>query len=82
MHCASCVLTIERALSKTAGVHSASVNFASESASIEFDENIISEQNLAGVVKSVGYHLDVGMNSHQHNHAEMERDDQIKEGAI
>ena len=46
MHCASCVATIERVLSKTAGVHSASVNFASESALIKFDENIVSESGL------------------------------------
>ena len=59
MHCASCVNTLERALLKTAGVHSASVNFASESALIEFDENIVSDLNLAKIVESVGYHLEV-----------------------
>ncbi|MBI2627453.1 heavy metal translocating P-type ATPase [Candidatus Nomurabacteria bacterium] len=57
MHCASCVATIERVLSKTAGVHSASVNFASESALIEFDENIISESSLEKAVSGAGYHL-------------------------
>ncbi|MDP3763308.1 MAG: copper-translocating P-type ATPase [bacterium] len=60
MHCASCVATIERVLLKTAGVRSASVNFASESALIEFNENIISESNLAKTVESVGYHLEIG----------------------
>ena len=60
MHCAGCVRTIERVLEKTAGVHSASVNFASESALIEFDENIVSESNLAEAIKSVGYKLDIG----------------------
>lgn len=57
MHCASCVATIERVLLKTAGVHSASANFASESVLIEFDENIISESDLVRVVGDVGYHL-------------------------
>ena len=60
MHCASCVATIERVLLKTAGVRSASANFASESALIEFDENIVSESELAKVVGSVGYHLEIG----------------------
>lgn len=92
IHCASCVATIEQALLK-AGVRSASVNFASESATIEFDENVVSEQDLVKKVGSVGYHLDIGssqkgemtkmpgmdMSSHGHNHAEMEREDQIKE---
>ncbi len=98
IHCASCVATIEQALKKAGGVHSVSVNFASESALIEFDENTVSEQDLAKAVGSVGYHLEINspqkgeikkgeaveiqdmkMNSHGHNHAEMEREDQIKE---
>ena len=57
MHCASCVATIERVLSKTAGVHSVSANFASESALIEFDENVVSELSLIKKVEEVGYHL-------------------------
>src|SRR3989338_5893361 len=61
MHCASCAGTIERVLLKTAGVRSAAVNFASESALIEFDEKIISESDLAKAVKSVGYHLETGL---------------------
>jgi Cu+-exporting ATPase len=84
MHCVSCVGTIERVLLQTAGVRSAAVNFASESALIEFDENIISESGLAKIVKSVGYRMEVktqektGKGSH-HNHAEMERAEQITE---
>lgn len=59
MHCASCVRTIERVLKKTAGVKSVGVNFASESALIEFDENAVSESGLAKAVKSAGYELEV-----------------------
>ncbi|GMR19138.1 MAG: heavy metal translocating P-type ATPase [Patescibacteria group bacterium] len=57
MHCASCVKTIEKALLKTAGVRSASVNFASEVALIEFDEKAVSEAELAEAVSSAGYKL-------------------------
>ena len=57
MHCASCVNAIEQALLKTKGVSSASVNFASESALIEFDQSIISESELVELVKSIGYQL-------------------------
>lgn len=60
IHCAGCVRTIERVLEKTAGVRSASVNFASESALIEFDENSISESDLAHAVESAGYKLEIG----------------------
>ena len=57
MHCASCVVTIERVLKKTAGVRSVSVNFASESALVEFDEQIVQESGIAKAVESVGYRL-------------------------
>ena len=57
MHCASCVVTIERVLKKTAGVRSVSVNFASESALVEFDEQIVQESGIAKAVESVGYGL-------------------------
>src|SRR3989344_2641517 len=60
MHCASCVATIEHVLGKTAGVHSVSVNFASESALIEFEEHIVSEADLAKAVESAGYRLEIG----------------------
>jgi len=57
MHCASCVITIEKVLSKTNGVKSASANYATESALIEFDENAVSEIDLAKAVDGAGYHL-------------------------
>ena len=60
MHCASCAGTIERVLLKTAGVRSAAVNFASESALVEFDENIVLESGLSRAVESVGYKFDTG----------------------
>src|SRR3989338_360633 len=86
MHCASCVAIIERALLKTAGVHSANVNIATESVSIEFDKHIVSESGIAKAVEGVGYRLekavkmpDMDMSSPHHNHMEMEREDQTKE---
>ncbi|MBI2409623.1 copper-translocating P-type ATPase [Candidatus Kaiserbacteria bacterium] len=60
MHCASCVAVIERVLGRTVGVRSASVNFAAESALVEFDEKAVSEPQLAEAVASAGYHLITG----------------------
>lgn len=57
IHCASCVMTIERMLQKQAGVKSVSVNFVSEAALIEFDENLISKKDLVKAVADVGYTL-------------------------
>lgn len=55
MHCASCANTIEKALSKTKGVKKASVNFASEKATVEFDENETNEESLKEVINKAGY---------------------------
>lgn len=59
MHCASCVLTIEKVLKNLPGVKNAEVNFASESALIEFDNNVVSEKDLADAVESIGYNLKI-----------------------
>ena len=37
MHCANCVLTVERSLKKAEGVSDAAVNFATEQATVSFD---------------------------------------------
>src|SRR3989338_3971594 len=60
MHCASCAGTIERVLLKLAGVRSVSVNFASETALIEFDENSVTESDLEKGGDSRGYHRETG----------------------
>ena len=40
MHCASCATLIERKLKKVPGIINANVNYATEKASVEFEENI------------------------------------------
>lgn len=72
MHCASCVLTIERALKKTPGVADASVNFASEKALVEYDENKVAESDLAKVVENIGYKLYENHAKAAKNHENME----------
>ena len=57
MSCASCVKNIETVLNKTEGVVDASVNFASEKVTIEYDDEIISMDKVADIVKSIGYEL-------------------------
>ena len=37
MHCASCVLLIERSLRKVAGISQATVNLATEKATVSYD---------------------------------------------
>ena len=56
MHCVSCVLTIERALKKVPGVKSASVNFATEKATVEHEDSVTPE-TLREAVAQTGYKL-------------------------
>lgn len=55
MHCASCVGVIEHALKSTEGVLEANVNFATETASVAFDPEVINEERLVSAVSNVGY---------------------------
>src|SRR3989344_7044113 len=55
MHYASCVQKIERALKKTRGVVSVSVNFATEKATIEFNKKLIGETKIKNIIEKLGY---------------------------
>ena len=55
MTCASCVARNEKALRKVAGVDDASVNFATEKATIAFDSEVVSAGELVHAVESAGY---------------------------
>lgn len=59
MTCASCVSRVERVLSRAQGVDSVSVNLATEKATIRFDSQIISPEDLAHIVQKAGFELDV-----------------------
>ena len=55
MTCASCANHIERRLNKLEGV-SASVNYATERASVQFDPETVAPEQLVGAVEAAGYH--------------------------
>ncbi len=55
MTCASCVGRVERALSKVPGVTRATVNLATERATVELDPELTSAAALAEVVRDAGY---------------------------
>jgi Cu+-exporting ATPase len=55
MTCASCAVTVEKALSHLDGVSGAFVNLASEKASVEYDPDRLSAKTLAAVVSDTGY---------------------------
>ncbi len=59
MTCASCVNHLERALKTTPGVAEASVNLATETASVAFDPTIATSELLTRAVREAGYEIPV-----------------------
>lgn len=55
MTCASCAQNIEKALNRIEGVVKASVNFALEKASIEYDSALVNPAALENAITSLGY---------------------------
>jgi P-type Cu+ transporter len=55
MTCASCVARNEKALRKVRGVDDASVNVATEKATIAFDPDVVSAHELVHAVEAAGY---------------------------
>ena len=72
MHCASCAVNIEKTFKKTDGVHSAEVNYATETAKVTFDESKTSPNHLSEKIGPLGYSLDIptanemGMSENEH----------------
>jgi Cu2+-exporting ATPase len=57
MGCAACATRIERTIQKQSGVVTASVNFATAKAIIEYDPNTISPQDIQLAVRDAGYDM-------------------------
>jgi len=55
MTCASCVSAIEKSLKETQGVKAAAVNFAADTARVEFDPKKVSRERLEKAVQDAGY---------------------------
>ena len=56
MSCDACVRSIERKLSRVAGVSSARVNLDTGQATVDFDDSRARADQLIGVVEQIGYH--------------------------
>jgi len=57
MTCASCVNRIERFLKKTVGVQAASVNLATEVATVRYSPRLTGRTELVGAIEAAGYDL-------------------------
>jgi len=56
MTCDGCVRSIERKLSKVAGVESARVSLGTGKATVEYDDSRANADQLIGAVEQIGYH--------------------------
>lgn len=57
MSCAACAVSVESMLKATTGVKEASVNYADQSAQVEYDPAVVQPDQLRQVVQSIGYDL-------------------------
>ncbi|MEM2628966.1 MAG: heavy metal translocating P-type ATPase [Acidilobaceae archaeon] len=55
MHCATCVLTIEKAVKGVRGVSRAQVSLASNEATVSYDSRVTSLRDIVRAIRSAGY---------------------------
>ncbi|MBL7844935.1 MAG: copper-translocating P-type ATPase [Cyclobacteriaceae bacterium] len=65
MTCAACAVSVESMLKNTKGVTNASVNFANQTALVEFDPATAKLQDLQQAVRAIGYDLVVDVDDPQ-----------------
>jgi copper chaperone CopZ len=56
MTCEGCVRSVQRKLSKVAGVQSAHVDLEAGTATVEYDDALADPAKLVGAVEQIGYH--------------------------
>src|SRR5947209_9778363 len=69
MTCAACAARIERSLNKLESVE-ATVNFATETASVSYDPAVVTPDSLVAAVERIGYHAmpaELRDAAHQHD---------------
>lgn len=57
MTCGNCARSVERKLSTTPGVSKATVDLASETASVEYDPGAVQPDALAAAVRKLGFEV-------------------------
>jgi Cu2+-exporting ATPase len=55
MHCTACEVFVEGSASEHEGVEGASASYATETVRVDYDEDVVSEEELPGVVTGAGY---------------------------
>jgi Cu+-exporting ATPase len=74
MSCASCVIKVEKALQKVPGVVSASVNFATEKATVKYEPTETTLEAMKRAVRAIGYEVHEEKTHSHHKSAEAKFD--------
>lgn len=73
MTCAACAVSVESMLKSTAGVKDAGVNFANQTAWVEYDSKLAKPADLQNSVRSIGYDLVIDVEDPQAVQEEAQR---------
>lgn len=65
MTCAACAVSVESMLNNTPGIAKAAVNYANQSATVEYDTKAITPAGMQQVLQSIGYDLVVDVEDPQ-----------------
>ena len=74
MTCAACAISVESMLKATAGVKDAGVNFANQTAWVEYDQKVTKPVDLQNSVRAIGYDLVVDVEDPQAVQQEAQRE--------
>jgi len=78
MHCASCAVLINTILQKQKGVQSINASFGAEKLTVSFDPNLIPEEKILSLGKSLGYSF-ISEESKTEDEFKKERDAHVRE---
>jgi len=78
MHCASCAGRIEKALGSATGVVSATVNFATSRATVQYDPQSTDVSSLGQVVRDLGYDVIEPQSGGEQDDAEKMQDAELR----
>ena len=79
MHCASCVLTLERALKKVDGISEANINLATTKATVTYDPQKVTDEQLSSAVANVGYEAMINEELKSEDEEQKEKKKELKD---
>jgi len=78
MHCASCVGRIETSLKKVPGVSNATVNLATEQATVEYESARVNDDHLREAISAAGYQAVLGSTELSSDEQQRERTQELR----